>query len=254
MTRLALILVATACLCSGCAAGPNPRDPYEKFNRKMYAFNEGVDKVILKPAAKVYDKVLPDRVQAGVTNFFSNLGVVVTTLNDAAQFKFSKVPVDLMRFATNLVFGFGGILDVATEMKIENRQEDFGQTLGHWGVGSGPYLVLPILGPSSVRDGIAVPVDIYTYPTTLAEDNPRLINSLFALRLIDTRANLLAADQFFEQAGIDKYAFIRDASLQRRESLVRDGAAPANDAPPASRQKSLRELEEEDFGDEPAPN
>ncbi|MFN0038304.1 MAG: VacJ family lipoprotein [Burkholderiales bacterium] len=253
MIRLALIFVAIACLLSGCAAGPNPRDPYEKFNRGMYTFNEGVDKVILKPVAKVYDKVLPDVVQTGVTNFFSNLRVVVTTINDAAQFKFSKVPVDVMRFATNLVFGFGGILDVATELKIENRQEDFGQTLGHWGVGSGPYLVLPILGPSSVRDGIALPVDIYTYPTTLVDDNPQLVYSLFALLLIDSRANLLGADQFFEQAGIDKYAFIRDASLQRREFLVRDGAAPANDGPPATRQKSLRELEEEDFGDEPVP-
>jgi phospholipid-binding lipoprotein MlaA len=253
MTRL-LFLLAVACLISGCASGPNPKDPYEKFNRKVHAFNEGFDKVLAKPAAKAYDKVLPDIVQTGIGNFFSNLGVLVTTLNDAAQLKGSKVPVDLMRFTTNLVFGLGGLLDVATELKIENRNEDFGQTLGYWGVGSGPYLVLPILGPSSVRDGIALPVDYYAYPTAYAVDEPREKNSFTAVRFIDARAKLLSAGDFLEQSGMDKYSFIRDALIQRREYQVHDGEPPVNNEPSATRPKTLRELEEEDFGDEPAPS
>ncbi|MEQ1879717.1 MAG: VacJ family lipoprotein [Burkholderiales bacterium] len=250
MTRLPFLLAA-ACLMSGCAAGPNPKDPYEKFNRKVHSFNEGFDKIVAKPVAKAYDKVLPDMVQTGIGNFFSNLGVLVTALNDAAQLKGSKVPVDIMRFTTNLVFGLGGLLDVATELKIENRNEDFGQTLGYWGVGSGPYLVLPILGPSSVRDGVALPVDYYLYPTTYVVDEPREKNSLTAVRFIDARAKLLGAGEFLEQSGMDKYSFIRDAVIQRREYQVHDGEPPISNEPGATRPKTLLELEEEDFGDEP---
>ena len=250
MTRL-YFLLAAACLLSGCAIGPNPKDPYEKFNRRVHSFNERADKLILKPVAKAYDKVLPDKVQTGIGNFFSNLGVLVTTVNDAAQLKGSKVPVDLMRFATNLVFGLGGFLDVATELKIENRNEDLGQTLGYWGVGSGPYLVLPILGPSSFRDGAALPVDYLLYPTTYFVDEPRVTNSLTALRFIDARADLLGAEQFLEQSGMDKYSFIRDTMIQRREYQVHDGKPPVTNEPAANRPKTLRELEEEDFADEP---
>ena len=129
-----------------------------------------------------------------------------------------------------------------------------GQTLGYWGVGSGPYLVLPILGPSSFRDGAALPVDYYLYPTTYAVDEPRVKNSLTALRFIDARADLLGAEQFLEQSGMDKYSFIRDAGMQRREYQVHDGEPPVNNEPAANRPKTLRELEEEDFADEPPPS
>src|SRR3954447_5038316 len=157
--RLVVSLLSGLFTLGGCAAGPDPRDPMEPFNRKVYAFNQAVDKAVLKPAAKGYVAVVPEIVRRGVRNVFNNIGMVVTTLNDALQLKGTKVPVDIARFATNAVFGLGGLIDVASELKIENRNEDFGQTLGYWGVGSGPYIVLPFFGPSSARDAPSLAVD-----------------------------------------------------------------------------------------------
>jgi phospholipid-binding lipoprotein MlaA len=224
------------------------------MNRKVYAFNQSLDKAILKPIAKGYVKVIPGPARTGISNFYRNLGMVVTTLNDALQFKFEKVPVDIMRFSTNLVFGLGGLLDVATEMRIPYNDEDFGQTLAHWGVGSGAYLVLPFFGPSTVRDGLALPVDIYVSPAfdvaTGGEQGFRW--GLIALYAIDKRANLLEAEKFMRQAALDEYSFIRDVYLQRREYLIRDGApAPLVNDGSTDRPKSLLELEEEEFGDDP---
>ena len=222
----------------------------EPFNRKVYAFNEGVDKAVLKPVAKGYVAVVPRLVRQGVTNVFTNMRMVVTTLNDALQLKGSKVPVDIARFLTNLVFGIGGLIDVATELKIEHRKEDFGQTLGYWGVASGPYLVLPFFGPSSARDAPGLAVDYVTSPYYYWNEDGEIRWSVFALDIIDTRANLLDAEKILNTAAMDRYSFLRDTYLQRREYLIQDGNPPTG---PGTRQKSLKELEEEDSTDEAVP-
>ena len=248
--RLITSLLLTACVLCGCAAGPDPRDPLEPFNRKLYAFNEGVDKAVLKPVAKGYVAVVPQLVRRGVTNVFNNLGVIVTTFNDALQLKGSKVPVDFARFTTNMIFGLGGLIDVATELKIENRNEDFGQTLGYWGLASGPYLILPLFGPSSTRDASGRVVDFVASPFFYWNPDPAIRWGVFALDIIDSRANLLEVEKFLDTASIDRYSFLRDAYLQRREYLIHDGNPPTG---PGARQKSLKELEEEDMRDEPVP-
>lgn len=249
-TRRILLPFVATCMLTGCAAGPDPRDPMEPFNRKVYAFNDSVDKAIIKPAAKGYVAVVPQLARRGVSNFFSNLGVVITTLNDALQLKGSKVPVDFARFTTNLVFGLGGLIDVATELKIENRNEDFGQTMGYWGVGSGPYLVLPFFGPSDTRDAPGLAVDFVASPYFYWNPDPTVRWGLFGLDVVDTRANLLGAENFLNTAAIDRYTFLRDSYLQRRDYLIHDGNPPSGSS---THQKSLKELEEEDLSDEPVP-
>jgi phospholipid-binding lipoprotein MlaA len=247
---LSPLVLACACLLAGCAIGPNPRDPYEAFNRKVFAFNEGLDKAVLKPVAKGYEKVLPEFARTGVTNFFNNLGVVVTMFNDAVQLKGTKVPVDIARFTTNLTFGIFGLIDVASELRIENRNEDFGQSLGYWGVASGPYVVLPLLGPSTVRDGAGLAVDYVTSPFYYWDNQTRVRWELLAVNIVNTRANLLPAEKVLDESGVERYTFLRDAYLQRREYLIYDSNPPLSHTGPHS--KSLHELEEEDMQDEPA--
>jgi phospholipid-binding lipoprotein MlaA len=249
--RFLVLFLLFACALSGCAAGPDRRDPLEPFNRGVYKFNDAVDKAVLKPVAKGYVAVVPQLARRGVTNFFNNLGMVVTTLNDALQLKGSKVPVDFARFTTNMVFGLGGLIDVATELKIENRNEDFGQTLGYWGVPAGPYLVLPLFGPSDTRDAPGLVVDFVANPFFYWNPDASVRWSLFALDVVDSRANLLQAEKFLDTAAVDRYSFLRDSYLQRREYLVHDGNPPASTDSP-SRQKTLKELEEEDMMDDPA--
>jgi phospholipid-binding lipoprotein MlaA len=246
-------VLAVVCVLAGCATGPNPRDPYEGFNRKVFKFNEGLDKVVMKPVAKAYDKILPDLAQQGVTNFFNNLGMVVTMFNDAVQLKVEKVPVDLARFLTNLTFGVFGLFDVASELKIENRQEDFGQSLGYWGVRSGPYLVLPLLGPSSVRDGAGLAVDFVVSPYYYWEDEATIRWSLLLVNIVNARANLLTAEKILTETGVERYSFLRDVYLQRREFLIHDGAPPTGTDAKGPREKTLLELEKEDMQDEPVP-
>lgn len=249
--KLVVTLLACTIMAAGCATGPDPRDPYENFNRNVYSFNEGVDKAVLKPVAKGYVAVVPAIARRGVTNFFNNLGMLVTTFNDALQLKGTKVPVDFARFTTNIVFGLGGLIDVASELEIENRNEDFGQTLGYWGLRSGPYLVLPFFGPSSVRDGTGIAVDFVVSPSVYVKEDAAAVRwGLFGLDLIDSRANLLSAENFLDQAALDRYSFLRDSYLQRREYLIHDGRPPNSGD---GRPKSLRELEEEDLSDEPVP-
>ena len=251
MSKRALItLFLVACALCGCATGPDRRDPLEPFNRKVYAFNEGLDKAVLKPVAKGYVAVVPDLVRRGVKNVFNNLGMIVTTFNDALQLNGTKVPVDFARFTTNLVFGLGGLIDVATELNIENRREDFGQTLGYWGVASGPYLVLPLFGPSSVRDAPGLAVDFVVSPYFYWDPQAQVRWGLFALDVVNTRASLLEAETFLDTAALDRYSFLRDSYLQRREYLIHDSNLPTG---PGTRQKSLRELEEEDMSDDPVP-
>jgi phospholipid-binding lipoprotein MlaA len=222
------------------------------MNRKIYAFNRGVDDAFVRPIASGYRSILPSPVRTGVSNFFRNLGVIVTGFNNVLQLKIKDVPVDIIRFTTNVLYGLGGLIDVATYARIPYNNEDFGQTLGYWGFDTGPYLVLPFFGPSNVRDGIGLPVDIVVSPIYDAIGDEGVRWGLLALFIVDTRANLIDAETFLRQAALDEYSFVRDSYLQRREYLVNDGkfAEPEKDDQ-SERPKSLLELEEEEFGDEP---
>ena len=212
-------------LLQGCATGPNPRDPFEPFNRSMTRFNDGLDETIVKPVAKAYQGVVPSPVRTGVNNFFGNLSDAWTLVNNVLQLKPQAAAESLMRFSINTVFGLGGVLDWATPMGIERRREDFGKTLGRWGVAAGPYLVLPVLGPSTVRDAAALVVDSKG-DLLLQIDNVATRNSLYALRAVDLRAGLLRVGEVLDQAALDKYSFIRDVYLQRRGVVIEtDGDA-----------------------------
>jgi phospholipid-binding lipoprotein MlaA len=221
---LALGLVAGL---SGCATtGPgSPADPLEGFNRAMFQFNDGVDTVALKPAATVYKTVLPSFVQTGVGNFFGNLADVWTCANNLLQGKLENSLTDMMRVAVNSTLGLGGLLDIGSEAGLPKHKEDFGQTLGKWGVGPGPYVVLPMFGPSTLRDSAALPVDLVGDPWSYAEP-ARTFNIGSVVRVVDLRAAALEAGDLVEDAALDRYVFIRDAYLQRRESKVYDGEVP----------------------------
>jgi len=221
------VLVATLLALTGCAATAerDRRDPFEPFNRGVYRFNEAVDDVVARPVATAYRDLVPEPVRDRVRNFFSNIGDVFIGVNNILQGKFYDGFEDWMRVVFNTTFGVFGLHDVASDMGIEKRNEDFGQTFGWWGFGPGPYLVLPLLGSSTVRDGIGTGFDLYFDP--VAEVRPtRARNALVALRVTGTRADLLDASRLLEQAALDKYVFQRDAYLQRRRSLVYDGRPP----------------------------
>lgn len=208
-------------LLQGCATGPqaNPADPLEPFNRGVYSFNEGLDRAVLKPVATAYQDITPSPVRTGVTNFFENISDVWSLVNNVLQGKPAEAADSLFRVTTNTLWGVGGIFDVATELKIPKHKEDFGQTLGTWGLASGPYVVLPLFGPSSVRDTAGLAVDMQGDLVSQSNNVP-VRNSLKTLDLVDTRANLLRAGDLLDQAALDKYAFTRDAYLQRRKSLI----------------------------------
>lgn len=211
---------------SGCATtSNNPRDPLEGFNRAMFSFNDALDGAIIKPVAQGYQSVLPPLIRAGVSNFFSNVDDIWEAVNNALQGKIDEALQDVMRFAVNTVMGLGGVLDIASDMGLQKHNEDFGQTLGKWGIGSGPYLVLPFVGPSSLRDGGGLLVD-WRYDPVFRVSNIPVRNTLLALRTIDTRADLLGATDVLEQAALDKYTFVRDAFFQYRRSQIYDGNAP----------------------------
>jgi phospholipid-binding lipoprotein MlaA len=204
----------------------DPRDPWERYNRDMYRFNEAVDRSLFQPLARGYNAITPDLVNRGITNFFNNLEDVRSALNNLLQFKFGRALSDVGRVAVNSTAGLLGFMDVASNVNLPRYNEDFGQTLGSWGVASGPYVVLPFFGPSSVRDGVGVAVDWFTDPVILI-DNEWLRWGMRALDIVDTRADLLYASRVLEQAALDPYSFIRDAYLQRRQDLVYDGNPPA---------------------------
>jgi phospholipid-binding lipoprotein MlaA len=219
-----LILVGAV---SGCAtvATPNPRDPLESFNRGVYTFNDALDRAILKPVATGYRTVIPQFARTGVRNFFSNLDDLAVIVNNLLQFKLQQAASDTGRFLLNSTVGVLGLVDVASHVGLEKHNEDFGQTLGYWGIGSGPYLVLPLLGPSSFRDGIGRIVDMYTDVVWNIE-RIRLRNVLLATRVVSNREALLDSEKILDTAALDRYSFIRDAYLQRRRSLVYDGNPP----------------------------
>jgi phospholipid-binding lipoprotein MlaA len=218
-------------LISGCATGPqaNPTDPLEPLNRGIYAFNDGIDKAVLKPAALGYKAITPAPVRTGVSNFFNNLQDLWSSINGVLQLR-PKVALDnFFRFGVNTTFGLAGVLDVASEMGIERQPEDFGKTLGRWGVPAGPYLVIPLLGPSTVRDSTTIVLENRYDPITQM-DRVDVRNSLTALRIVDTRTNLLPLEKFLNDAALDKYSFTRDAFLQkRRAGIYRPGADKEDD-------------------------
>jgi phospholipid-binding lipoprotein MlaA len=215
-------LVALALL-AGCASGPGaqPHDPLEPLNRGVSDFNDAVDSAVLKPVATAYRDVTPDLVRTGVSNFFENLRDVWSSINAGLQLRPKEASENILRFGINTAFGFGGIFDIASEMGIERTRLDFGQTLGRWGVPAGPYLVLPFFGPSSVRDAAGLGVESRG-DLVWELDSMSARNSLYALRAVETRANLLRATSMLEGAALDKYSFTRDVYLQRRQSQIED--------------------------------
>ena len=228
----------------GCAMSPNahPRDPWEPFNRNVASFNDGLDEAVVKPVATAYQHVTPQIMRTGVSNFFGNVGDVWSFVNNVLQLKPAESVETLFRVGVNTTIGLFGLMDVATELRLNKHSEDFGQTLGYWGVPTGPYMVLPLFGPSTLRDSLALPVDAKGNLVSRVDD-VALRNSLITLRLVDVRANLLLAGRLLDAAALDKYSFTRDAYLQRRGGLIRakesevvwdeeryDLPAPAQDA------------------------
>lgn len=224
-TRAALLALSAGIGLGGCASGGNPKDPLEGYNRAMFAFNEGVDKYALKPVAQGYETVVPLPGRTGISNFFGNIGDVWIGVNNLLQGKPVNAASDIGRVLVNSTLGIGGLFDVATEMGLEKHDEDFGQTLGRWGVGDGAYIVWPIIGPRTLRDSGGFVVDAFADPVPYIS-NVRVRNSLYATRFVDTRASFLPAEKAINEASLDKYAYIRDAYLQRRRSLIYDGAPP----------------------------
>lgn len=221
--RIMMLMVAFAL--TGCATN-HPQDPFEKFNRAMFQFNDAVDQAAVKPAAKAYDK-LPDFIQTGVGNFFGNLEDGWTAINNLLQGKMADGLSDVMRFTFNTTFGIGGLLDIGSEAGLQKHREDFGQTLGKWGIRSGPYVVLPIFGPSTLRDVAALPVDFEA--DLWNRVNPvHTRNAGYVLRTVDQRAAVLDASNLIEEAALDRYEFVRDAYLQRRQNKVHDGDPPSS--------------------------
>lgn len=216
-------------LCAGCTTldgPPNPDDPYESFNRTMFEFNDQVDKYAFKPAAKGYNYVMPDFASKGVSNFFNNLDDIVVFVNQLFQFKLQKALATSARFVFNSTFGLFGLIDVATHMDLPKQNEDFGQTLAVWGVPSGPYVVLPLIGPRNIRDSAGLFVDWTYFDPVLNRQTTRQSLLTLTVKYIDVRAGLLKASNVLEDTVPDRYAFVRDAWLSRREFLIYDGNPP----------------------------
>lgn len=220
----AMCAIAMATVVTGCAS-TNPQDPLEGFNRAMFDFNDTVDKAALKPAAQAYQTVTPSFVQTGIGNFFGNLGDVWTAVNNFLQGKFEDGALDVVRVTANSTLGILGLFDIASDSGVPKHKEDFGQTLARWGVPSGPFVVLPFFGPSTVRDSVALPADLYGNPWN-HKDPVRWRNVGTVVRVIDERAALLDASNLLEDAALDRYQFVRDAYMQRRVSQIYDGNPP----------------------------
>ena len=230
-TVLSCLLLVLAGCDSVPSGKPDPRDTWERFNRSVFNFNEALDRAIAKPVAKGYVKVTPRVIRTGISNAYSNLDTVPTIINDVLQGKIRQAGHDSARFLMNSTLGLGGLFDPASAAGLDSNDEDLGQTLGKWGVKSGPYLMLPLMGPSDLRDGVASIGQIYTDPVHYV-DSSAYRYGLTGVRVIDLRAGLLQTDQALANT-YDKYQFIKNAYLQRREYLVTDGqAAPSIDDEP----------------------
>ena len=230
MARVGIGAAALGMVLGGCATGPNanPRDPLEPLNRSVFSFNDALDRALLQPVATAYKQVVPQPVRSGVGNFFANLEDAWSAANSVVQFKGQAAAESALRFGVNTFFGLVGVIDLASDLGIERHSEDFGKTLGHWGVGSGAYIMLPFLGPSTLRDALALPVDFRFDIVSNIEHIPTR-NTLKAVNLIDSRASLLNATAVIEGAALDKYSFTRDAFLQRRRNAIFDGNPPDED-------------------------
>jgi phospholipid-binding lipoprotein MlaA len=223
----ALAMALAGCATTRAGMGPGERlDPWEHWNRKVFAFNEGLDERVLKPVATGYAKVVPRPVRESIGNFFANFADAWSAVNNALQGKGEAATRDLARFTMNTVFGVFGLFDPASEAGLDHQYEDFGQTLGRWGVGAGAYLVWPLLGPSTVRETAALPLDRAASPALLIDGGASKV-SIYALQVVNTRARLLNAGRVLDDIALDKYTFVRDAYLQRRRSLVFDGDEPS---------------------------
>ena len=238
-------------LLGGCATTGNPRDPLEPLNRAVYTFNDGVDALFVKPFAEFYRLIVPEFARTGVSNFFSNINDVIVFANNLLQGKVTHAASDMGRILVNSTAGVLGLFDVATGLGMEKHNEDFGQTLGYWGIADGPYLVLPFLGPSSFRDGVGWIGDIYTWPISYIEDD-RTRYAVTGFRFVTLRADLLEASRILETAALDPYEFVRDAYLQRRRNLVYDGNPPP-DEDDIEDPKSKPTSQKEPPKDEPKP-
>lgn len=238
---LVFVLLALLTGCATTATPGSPRtaaqkvDPWENWNRKTYAFNDRLDRTLLKPVATAYTNVVPQPIRRGVNNFFGNVSDVWSAFNNFLQGKFANGMQDVVRVGTNTLFGLGGFLDVASEFGADRQGEDLGQTLGYWGMAPGPYVVWPVLGSSTLRDSLALPLDAQVSPA-LAVSEPAKY-AVTGLQLVNQRANLLGASNLLNDIALDKYVFVRDAYMQRRRSLVYDGDPPeekeADDGPAA---------------------
>ncbi len=226
ITIRCVLLAAVCFVFVGCATTANDeRDPFEGWNRGVQSFNDGADDYFVKPVAQGYQWITPSFVDQGVTNFFNNIGDIRVTLNDLLQFKFNQGGSDFTRFLINSTLGVGGLFDVATGLEFEAHNEDFDQTLGAWGMPTGPYLVLPFFGPSSARGTLGLAGDAVANPLFYI-DFPAVTLGLSALNYVDQRADQLSASRIVDEAALDRYEFFRDAYLQRREYLVYDGNPP----------------------------
>ena len=228
--KFAVVILSGVMTLSGCASFRTaaPGDPIEPINRGIYSFNSTFDHYLLKPIAKGYDAVVPGLVKAGVSNVFQNVSDAQSLVSDALQLKGAKFGDDLGRVMLNTTFGIGGIFDLATQLGIERGNEDIGQTLGYWGIGAGPYLVIPFLGPSSLRDAVGRFGDSKLNALSYVSSVP-VRNSLTGLGVVDARVGLFPAEDLLNQASLDKYTFLRSAYLQRRQSLVLDGKRPKDE-------------------------
>jgi phospholipid-binding lipoprotein MlaA len=230
-----LMIFGIIMMTSGCTSTPSritePRDPLEPFNRAVFRFNSDFDKAFYQPVARGYRAITPEPVDRGITNFFNNIADVTSFVNNVLQFKMSRAGSDVGRLFINSTVGVLGFYDVATNVGLPSYKEDFGQTLGYWGLDSGAFIMLPFLGPSSVRDAFGEAGDIFTDPLfnldpVFKVDNDGVYWGLVGLRAIDRRANLLTVGEILEEAAIDPYSFLRDAYLQRRHYRVHDGNPP----------------------------
>ena len=209
------------------AARPvSKNDPFEGFNRKVFGFNESLDAAVLKPVAQAYHDVVPEYFRTLVTNVIGNVADAWSAVNHLLQGKVESGLQMGFRFFLNSTLGFAGLLDIGTEIGLEKQPEDFGQTLGKWGVGPGPYVVLPVLGPSTVRDTAALPLDLQAAPASVIDSNTATVIGVTGLQVVNARSNLLGASRILDDIALDKYSFLRDAYLTRRQSQVYDGNPP----------------------------
>lgn len=226
-------LLLAGLMLSVCASAQDssshPDDPWEGFNRKVYSFNDALDRAFLVPAATGYRAVAPEFVETGVSNFFSNIGEIGIALNNLLQFKFADASSDIGRILVNSTVGVLGLFDVASRMGLQKHDEDFGQTLGYWGMGTGPYVVLPFLGPSNLRDGPGKAVDLLLWSASLPDTTASEERVLIALNVVSNRGQLMKLEEKTEELSRERYVFVRDAYLDHREFLVHDGKGPLDD-------------------------